>query len=229
MPKLDHIRDERRKAENDLKLLKARVRLIRDTTFQNEMKLRQERKQQVQRETIQGDANWMRETVEQEFIKRELEDAEKQRQTAEMRQQAKHYLNQSKQLILHAKTEAAQKKREDIQYKLDAAYEQKQRDWHRRKQMADEKRKHNEWYKDVSANAAKEFADRCSEMRQMAIAEEETRTMILNERRELILDALEYEEQRLNKVMDESTHLNILTPYLKCFDFVPHKMEIIPK
>jgi hypothetical protein len=200
MPKLDNIRDERRKAENDLKLLKARVRLIRDTAFQNEMKLRRERKQQVQRETIQGDAHWMRETVEQEFVRREIENTEKQKLAAEMRQQTKHYLNQSKQSVQEAKLEAARKKREEIQEKLDAAYEQKKHDWQRRKHMADEIRKHNEWYKEVSANAAKEFAERSSELRQMAIAEEETRTFMLNEKREQIMDALEYEEHRLNQV-----------------------------
>lgn len=200
MPKLDNIRDERRKAENELKLLKARVRLIRDTTFQNEMKLRQERKEQIKRETIHGDAHWMRETLEQEFIKRDLETSEKQKSAYEMRQQTKHYVNQSKKSVLDAKLQGAKKKREEIQIKLDAAYEQQKHDWERKKHNADEKRRHNEWYKEVSASAAKEFENRSSEMKLMAIAEEETRTVLLHIKREQILDALEYEEHRLNKV-----------------------------
>lgn len=210
MPRLENIRDERRKAENEVTLLKARVRLIRDTALQNERKLRRERKLRTQRETVQGDAHWMRETLEQEFMKRDMENAEKKEHAAEMKKQNIAYRNQSKQILREQKAETARKKREEIQYRLDAAYDQQQRDWERRKHMADEKRKHTEWYKEMSSMAAKEFADRTSEMRNMAIAEEETRNWMIVERRYQIMDALEYEEQRLLQVRQDRMNVTEL-------------------
>lgn len=180
--------------------MKARLRLLRDTAEQNEKKTKRDRKLKKRIETIKGDADWMAEEVENEFIRRDMQAMEKRMLTIEQRQQDAAYLKQSKQLVSEVRAQNARKQRDDLNFRLEAAYDQQQTEWERRRQLTEQGRKHAAWYKSVSSLAAQEFSSRNSELRQMAVAEEETRRWLVKEDRDQFLDALAIEEQRLKEV-----------------------------
>jgi hypothetical protein len=197
MPRLEAARKERRKAEHDVQVMQNRIRLLRETADNQEKRAQLEKDALKKREIVQGDAEWLKDTVESEMMRREIGGAEKKAQAAEQRDVTHAQLSQSKTLVAFARKESARRVREDVQYKLDAAYDQKRCDFERRRQLADAGRRHKQWYRDASATAAKEYNSRVSEMRHMSIAEEETRSWVAVERNELYKDAVAIEEQRL--------------------------------
>jgi len=203
MPKLQSLQQDRRRAENDVLAMKARLRLLRDTAEQNERKAARNRELKSSRDAIQGDADWQREALEQEFMRRDFTHMEKRVVASQQRNTTKARLAQSRRLVEDSRAATASKKREDTQCKLDAAYAEQQREWERRRAMAYSKRAHAKWYQEAASAAAKEFADRTSEMRLMGMAEEETRSWMINERAEHFKDALAFEEQRLKEVLRE--------------------------
>lgn len=208
MPKLKNLQQDRRRAENDVTAMKARLRLLRDTAEHNEKKAARNRELKSSREAIQGDADWQREVLEQEFMRRDFTQMEKRVLASQQRNVTKARLAQSRRLIEDSRIAAASKKREDARTHLDAAYEEQQKDWERRRLMAESKRAHAKWYQEAASFAAKEFADRTSEMRLMGIAEEETRNWMIKERAEHFKDALAFEEQRLKEVLQERDDLS---------------------
>ena len=105
MPRLEAARVERRKAEEDVKVIKARIRLLRETAEANEKKLRLGLEKQARHEIIQGDAEWMRDTLENEQMRREMMAAEKKSLAAEQRDVTQAQLTQSKALVANARVE----------------------------------------------------------------------------------------------------------------------------
>lgn len=197
MPRLEAAREERRKAEHDVQVMKSRIRLLRETADNQEKRAKLEKDALQKRAVVQGDAEWLKDTVESEMMRREIGWAEKKALASEQRDVSHAQLTQSKTMVASARQEGARRVREAVQYKLDAAYDQKRRDFERRRQLADAGRQRKQWYRAASAAAAKEYSSRVSELRHMSIAEEETRRWVAVERNALYRDAVEIEEQRL--------------------------------
>jgi len=202
LAKLEAMRCERRKAEQDIVAMKARLRLLRDTAEHNEKKAKRNKELKAKIETIKTDAEWVAEEVENEFVRRDMQNMEKRMLTIEQKQQDAAYLAQSKKLVSQTRAENAQKQRDDLAYRLEAAYGQQQAEWEKRRNLAEAGRKRAAWYKSVSSLAAREFESRISEMKQMGVAEEETRRYMVKEDREQFLDALAIEEQRLKEARE---------------------------
>jgi len=200
MGKLGSLRDERRKAESEVGVLKARIRLLREVSDANEKRAAREVAKTKAREVAQGDAEWLRDTLESEYMRREMCSVEKRMLAVEQRDVTAQQLQQSKQLVAEHRLAAARRVREENTYKLGAALDQKNSDLERRRQMAEHGRRHRQWYKEVSKNAAEEFKNRVHELRGMAMAEEETRRFLVMEDSAKFVDALAFEELRLKEV-----------------------------
>jgi len=200
MPRLEAAREERRKAEHDVQVIKNRLRLLQETAENKEKKAQLEREALRKRAIVQGDAEWLKDTVESEKMRREIGNAEKKALASQQRGTSHAQLTQSRSYVESVRKEGARRVREDVQYKLDAAYDMKRQDFERRRQLADAGRQHKEWYRAAAAVAAKEYNSRVSELRQMAIAEEETRHFMTMERNTHYRDSLALEEQRIRNL-----------------------------
>ena len=200
MPPLQSIRDERRKAEDGVKIIKSRIRLLRDVSAAKEKRLHREKEQVRARAEIAGDKEWQRDALETEFMRREMGSMEKRMLASEARDVTHHQLRQSKALVAAQRAAVASKVRAETSFKLEAAYDAKQAEYERRRELAEHGRRHRQWYKEVSANAKEEYQVRVFESRAMAAAEEETRRWMIKEESEKFKNTLAVEEQRLKEV-----------------------------
>ena len=147
MPKLESARQGRRKAENDVLTMKARLRLLQDLADKHEKKAKRDREVRQQRGQIQDDAAWGRETQAEERLRRDAEEMGRRVTAAAHRDLTHAQLSQSKQLVAQQRSAAARATKEELQERLGAAYSQKQEDWERRRLMAEERRQHKRWHK----------------------------------------------------------------------------------
>jgi hypothetical protein len=200
MPRLEAAREERRKAEHEVQVIKNRLRLLQETAENKEKKAQLEKEALRKRAIVQGDAEWLKDTVESEKTRREIGYAEKKALASQQRGTSHAQRAQSRSFVESVRKEGARRVREDVQCKLDAAYDMKRQDFERRRQLADAGRQHKEWYRAAAAVAAKEYNSRVSELRQMAIAEEETRRFMTVERNAHYRDSLALEEQRIRNL-----------------------------
>jgi hypothetical protein len=200
MGKLTALRDERRKAETGVETLKARIRLLREVTDKQEKAAARAASEAAKRAAVQGDAEWLKDTLESEYMRREMGGVEKRMLASEQRDNSHATLTQTRQLVSELRLEGARKVRETSTYKLDAAHDAAAADLARRKAMADHGRRHRQWYQEASKHAAEEYKSRVHELRAMAMAEEETRRFLVAEGAEKFLDALAFEEQRLKGI-----------------------------
>lgn len=200
MPKLEEARNERRKAEHDLMLMKARVRLLRDTADHHEKKLQIEDQRSREIDLVKSEAEWTREIVYSEFMKRRTGSTEKKKLVVEQKKLAHENIDYSRRTMAGLKAAAARKVRSDLEYRMDAAFDIKQSDIERRRENLQRSRKHAERLKEMAANSAKEFSVRMGEMKEMAAEEEYTRRFLAKEAAEKAKDSIAHEMDRLLQV-----------------------------
>jgi hypothetical protein len=161
-------------------------------------------------------------------MRRELGAMEKRMMATEQRQQRVLHIENSRKNVSELRAAEAKKQRDMLQYKLGAALDMHQHDWERKRNMAHSLKQHADWYKEMTALAAKEFASRTSEMRQMAIAEEEMRKVLVNESGERVKNALANEEERLLMVRAQIPHLSLsLWSFYFFFSQLPFRHQLL--
>ncbi len=200
MPKLEDARKERRRAENEVVLLQARIRLLRETADHNERKAARAHELKAKNALVQGDAEWVRNSVESACLRRDIGSIERQMLAKEQKEHSVAHLEYSRKSLAETRAANADRQRREVQSKLDAAYSMQQSDWVRKRMQTESQRTHAAWYREANAQAARDFSLRLAELKGMAVAEEETRIANVHERARGVKAALVREAERALKV-----------------------------
>lgn len=197
-PVINRVQHERRQAEQQVVQLRARLRLLKDTCHLNEVKARRDMAIREHRYIAQGDHDSHKEDVRMEMLRRQLTVNENVASAAEQRLLNREHREYSRRIAAESRAAAAQAVRSSMVEKSEAVREMHRDMWQARTERARHAREESRWFKNATQEHAAAFTNRLRELREMGVAEEETRLAMVYEMDAELRAALESEEAHLH-------------------------------